>query len=417
MPNFQYKALDAEGKYVDGEHSAEDRDSLVANLRAQGLTVVHVEEKQAPAPTESGTARKGALRLSMGVSRKDITVLTRQLATTLHAGLPLLRIIHVLHRECSHPGLKSILEQLGQSIQRGRRFSDALGEHPRVFDDTYVNMIRVGETGGNLPDCVARLATMMEKEMALRNKVRSAMTYPVFVLIFTAAMTYALIGFLMPMFTPMFADSGLDIPRDYPLTDFLIQASQFATDPASMAILVGLMVALGVGFKIASGSPTGRYSIDLVKFNFPYLTGFIRMVAAARFSRNFSILLKSGVNLVQALTLVAAASGNLVVSRIVNRAAKSIQEGASISKTLKATGIFPDLMIQMAAMGEEAGTLPDMLERCADYFDDEIDTSVTAMTALLEPGMMVLIGSVVAVFVMGVLLPVLGISTGQMNKL
>lgn len=404
--------------------AASDRPTLVELLRNQGLTVVHMEEAgdtnrlQGPRPggSESAAPSKGRLFLG-GVSRKDLTVLTRQLATTLHAGLPLLRIIHVLHRESKHRALKAVLEQLGTSIQKGKRFSDALAEHPHIFDETYLNMVRVGETGGSLPDCIGRLALLMEKEMRLRNKVKSALSYPIFVLVFTALMTYGLMAFMMPMFAPMFNDSGLNIPRDYPLTNYLLIASSLATSSTFMGFLVVGMIGAFIAFKLFARTSTGRYAVDWLRFNPPFFSGFSRKVVAARFSRNFSLLLKSGVHLVQALTLVSGAAGNVVVKGIINKAARIIQEGGTISTTIKSTGIFPDLMIQMTTMGEEAGTLADMLERCADYFDDEVDSEVAAITALLEPGMMVLIGSLVGVFVMGVLLPILGISTGQMNKL
>lgn len=425
MPTFKYKAVDASGKHSEGELAANDRPALVDALRQQGLTVVHMEEAtetgrlRAAAAQEEEAPKKSAVSaiLGSGVSRKDLTVLTRQLATTLHAGLPLLRIIHVLHRECTHKALRGVLEKLGQSIQKGKRFSDALAEHPQIFDETYLNMVKVGETGGSLPDCMGRLALLLEKEMRLRNKVKSALSYPIFVFIFTGLMTYGLMAFLMPMFAPMFSDSGLNIERDYPLTYYLLIASSLATNSFFMGCVVGGMILAFFAFRVAASTKGGQYVIDYLRFNPPFFTGFTRKVVAARFSRNFSLLLKSGVHLVQALTLVSGASGNEVVKSIINKAAKHIQEGGSISNTIKSTGIFPDLMIQMTTMGEEAGTLADMLERCADYFDDEVDSEVAGITALLEPGMMVLIGCVVAVFVMGVLLPILGISTGQMNKM
>lgn len=436
---FRYKAVDRNGKAVTGEHRSHDRHSLLTYLRTQGLTALRIEplgEMQQAPETNKMEAAPETRKMSSGakvgksaaraeftlptlqsVTRKEITVFTRQLSTTLNAGLPLLRIIHVLHRECTNAKLKKILESLGQSLQRGKRFSDALAEHPRVFDEMYLNMIRVGESGGSLPECVARLATLLEKEQTLRRKIKAATAYPLFILIFTSIMTYALVALMMPMFIPMFRESGLNIERDYPLTHFLMNASEFATDPVSMGMALLSLFGLGLGFHLFSRTEHGNYAIDHCKFNLPFFAGFIQKVVAARFSRSFSLLLKSGVPLINALQLVAGAAGNRMVASRIRRVGRNIQEGDAISKTIREAGLFPDLLIQMATMGEEAGSLPDMLERVADYYDEEVETSVAAMTALLEPAMMVLIGGVVGVFVMGVLLPILGISAGMQGQL
>ncbi len=434
MARYRYTAVDSSGKNLKGEHKAQDRSSLLAYLRTQGLTALDIEEleegegpptkkQEAPETAKMPTPPTGKLPTKSSgftlqtVSRKDITVLTRQLSTTLNAGLPLLRIIHVLHRESTNSRLKKILESLGQALQRGKRFSDALAEHPRIFDEMYINMVRVGEMGGSLPECVARLATLMEKEQTLRRKLKAATAYPTFILLFTSVMTYALVAFLMPMFTPMFRESGLNIERDYPLTEWLMKASDVATDPMSMLMgILGLVVVVLVMHALMR-TQRGSFLVDSVKFHMPFFATFIQKVVAARFSRSFSLLLKSGVPLISALQLVAGSSGNRMVAMRIRKVGRNIQEGDAISATLKHARLFPDLLIQMCTMGEEAGSLPDMLERVADYYDEEVESSVAAMTALLEPAMMVLIGGVVGVFVMGVLLPILGISAGMQDQL
>ncbi len=437
MPRFQYHAVDKSGKPKSGEHKARDTQAMLDWLRSQELTALRVdeipEEEGAPPKTgDQGEAepsveskpkqKKSSMAATQvvfgtGVSRKDITVFTRQLATTLHAGLPLLRIIHVLHRESSNLRLKAILEDIGQSLQKGKGLSAALLDHPSVFDDMYINMVKVGEMGGSLSDCMTRLALMMEKEMTLRRKVNSALAYPSFILIFTSIMTYCLVAFMMPMFIPMFEESGLNIKQDYPLTQFLINASNFATSPSKIGLVVVLVFVFFVVFRFVSQQPQGRYLIDLCKLNFPFFSEFIAKVTAARFSRSFSLLLKSGVPLVDAMRLVGGAAGNEAVARSLRKVVRNIQEGDAISKTLKATNLFPDLLIQMATMGEEAGSLPDMLERVADYYDEEVDAAVSAITALLEPAMMVIIGGVVGMFVMGVLLPILGVSSSMQSQM
>ncbi|MGE0492410.1 MAG: type II secretion system F family protein [Vulcanimicrobiota bacterium] len=433
MPRFKYHAVDKSGKPKSGEHKAQDRAALLDFLRGQGLTALSVdelEETDAPPPKaakpdeekprELKAARPSAttaIILGTGVNRRDITVLTRQLATTLHAGLPLLRIIHVLHRESTNPKLKGVLENLGQSLQKGASFSGALSDHPKIFDEMYINMVKVGEMGGSLSDCMSRLALMMEKEMTLRRKLKSAMAYPSFILIFTTIMTYALVAFMMPMFIPMFQESGLNIERDYPLTNYLMMASDFATSPVKMGAVVVLGVLLFLAYRVISNQPQGKLALDYAKLKLPFMSDLIGKVVAARFSRSFSLLLKSGVPLIEALRLVAGAAGNEAVAVRLRKVGRNIQEGETISKTLKEAELFPDLLIQMSTMGEEAGSLPDMLERVADYYDEEVDSAVSAMTALLEPAMMVIIGGVVGMFVMGVLLPILGVSTAMQQQM
>ena len=278
-------------------------------------------------------------------------------------------------------------------------------------------MVKVGERSGDLPSCVSRLAELLEKEIGLRRKVKSAMAYPGFILTFTTIMTYALVAFMMPLFVPVFRDSGLNIERDYPLTQFLLEASNFATSGPKMGLLVTCLLALYGGFRIVLNHPSGALAWDMLKINFPFLRNFFLNVVAARFARSFSLLLKSGVPLVDAMNLVARASGNDAVAQRLSKGARNIGEGEGITKTLKWTGVFPDMLIQMSAMGEEAGSLPDMMERVADYYDEEVDASVDALTALLEPSMMILIGGVVCVFVMGVLLPILGVSSSVQEQM
>lgn len=421
MPLYRYTAVCSDGKQTNGTFKAVDRDRLMEHLRSQGLTPVSIQETSEGVEVQQAPTTKkmdsSVTTFSFGISRKELMVFTRQLSTTLNAGLPLLRIIHVVCNESTNPRVKKVMGAIGTSLQKGRSFSQALEEHPKIFDAMYVNMVKVGERSGDLPSCVGRLAELIEKEMSLRRKVKSAMAYPSFILIFTTCMTYALVAFMMPMFIPVFRDSGLNIERDYPLTQFLLDASEFATSGPKMGLLFTAVIALLGAFKFVISNPAGRLAWDALKINLPFIRAFFLNVIAARFSRSFSLLLKSGVPLVDAMSLVARAAGNEAVATRLAKGARSIGEGEAITKTLKATGVFPDMLIQMSAMGEEAGSLPDMMERVADYYDEEVDSSVDAITALLEPSMMVLIGGVVCVFVMGVLLPILGVSASVQEQM
>lgn len=421
MPVFRYTAVGADGKQSTSTFKATTRERLFEHLRELGLTPINVEEvpdiaealNQAAMTKTSSTS----LNLGAGITRKELMVFTRQLATTLNAGLPLLRIIHVVCNETKNPRVRKVMGAVGTSLQQGKSFSQALEEHPKIFEPMYVNLVKVGERSGDLPSCVSRLAELLEKEQALRRKVKAAMTYPSFIFIFTTIMTYALVAFMMPLFTPVFRDSGLNIERDYPLTHFLLQASDFATSGPHMGLLITALVGAYGMFRIIVAQPAGRLAWDALKINIPFIRTFFLSVIAARFARSFSLLLKSGVPLVDAMGLVAKSSGNEAVTNRLGKGARSIGEGEGITKTLKETNIFPDMLIQMSAMGEEAGSLPDMMERVADYYDGEVDSSVDALTALLEPCMMVLIGGVVCVFVMGVLLPILGVSSSVQEQM
>ena len=417
MYSFRYNAVGPDGKPQTGTLRATDREQLVETLKEKGLTPVNIEQL-----TEGGgiagkePTKAGPLGLG-GVTRKELSVFTRQLATTLTAGLPLIRIVHVIHRETKNRRLAAMLEGVGQALQKGTGFSQALEQYPKYFDMMYINMVRVGERSGSLPECVTRLAELMEREITLRRKVKSAMTYPVFVLVFTCLITYMMMAFLMPKLTPTFEASGLNIPVDYPLTQFLMNASKFATSWERMGILVALLVFAAIGLKYFIGTIKGRWFFDYLKLNAPFVQTFIRNIVSARFARSFSLLLQSGIPLVDALGLVARASGNEEVSRKLNLSAKQITEGQGITATLRSSEVFPDMLIQMSAMGEEAGSLPEMMGRVADYYDEEVDASTAAMTSLLEPCMMVLIGCIVMVFIMGVLPPILGISAGVQEQM
>lgn len=411
MARFRYRILDSAGKTTSGEATAKTSEAIVQELRNKGFTVLEVlevEEKSVVAPVQA-LAKKA--RLNMGISRKDLMVFTRQLAATLSAGVPLLRILSVMRRKSRSKTLAALLETLSSDLQKGMRFSDALAQHKRIFDDTYLNMVRVGEASGNLPEVIARLALMIDKDVALRRKVKSAAAYPMFICIFTILLTYGLLVGLMPMFTPMFEGVGLDIPNEYPLTHFLMQASKFAKSPATIGVMVFLGTFGYFSYTAAMRTRSGQYVRDVVLYNLPLFNRVVQESAAARFARTFGLLLQSGVPLLHALSLVGNAAGNAVITRAIEKVAREVSEGGKLSEKLEQANVFPDLMVQMASIGEEAGSLPDMFDHVAVYYEEEVDATVSAMTAILEPAMMMLVGGLVCVFVLGLLLPILSLST------
>lgn len=410
MARFRYKTLDSVGKAGAGEATASNSDQIVQELRNRGLTVLEVleVEEKSEAPLQALSKK---MRLNLGLNQKQLMVFTRQLATTLSAGVPLLRILATMRKRSRSKTLVALVDVLSSDLQKGLRFSDALAQHKRIFDDTYLNMVRVGEASGNLPEVTSRLALMIEKDVAIRRKIKSAAAYPMFVTLFTMVLTYALLVFLMPMFTPVFEGVGLDIPNQFPLTHFLMQASELAKSPGALVVggVGGFL--LFVAFRAVVRTRGGAYARDTVLYHLPLFSRLIQEGAAARFSRTFGLLLQSGVPLLQALHLVGNAAGNLVITRSVEKVARQVSEGGKLSEKLDEAGVFPDLLVQMASIGEEAGSLPDMFSHVAVYYEEEVDATVSSLTAVLEPAMMVFVGGLVCLFVMGLLLPILSLST------
>jgi len=415
MPRFRYRTVDQDGKPHSGEGTGASSAAIADELRGRGVTIVEITEIAEKKELAPAAARK--VVFEFGLSRKDLSLFTRQLATTLGAGVPLLRIFSVLRKRNSNGTLRNILEQLASDLQKGARFSEALAKHPRTFDETYLNMTRVGEASGNLPATMSRLASMLDKEVAVKRKIRGATAYPMFVLAFTGVLSYALLAFLMPLFMPILTGSGLDIKHQYPLTQWLMDMSRFVSSPTNVTLCAVAAIVSFAVFRAVGKTPRGHYIFDLIKFNFPFLRVLQQQAATARFARSFALLLQSGVPLLQALNLIGGAAGNAVVTEALKVVAKQVSEGGRLSEMLDKSRVFPDLMIQMAAIGEEAGSLPEMFEHVADYYEAEIDSTITSLTAVLEPGMMVIVGAIVCLFIMGVLLPILGISSAVQKQM
>ena len=410
MPLYSYKVIDKTGTAREGELTADNEEKLLDKLRSMDYTIIDIRETEGKAEEDVLTQDMG-FGFDMGISQKDLAFFTRQLSITLNAGLPLTRIITTLYNQTSSRGLKKVIHQVGKDIQLGHSLTDAMTKHGDVFDQLYLSMIAVGEASGSLPSNVARLADMMEKDRAVRRKIRSAMAYPSFIIAFSVILSYVLVAFLMPGFVPVFEGAGIDIAADYPLTNLLVQASRIATNPYIVGATIALLVILIILAEIMSRSDKGRYVIDYVKFNFPFVSAMIRIGAVARFCRAFATLTKSGVPLLKAMNLVSGASGNMVVTRSVEKMSHEIQEGEKLSQAMKRTKIFPELVNQMVSIGEEAGTMPEMFEKTGEYFEQELEGSIEALTSIMEPAMMIVVGIIVGVFVMGILLPILGIAS------
>lgn len=422
MAKYTYVALDLKGKEVRGELESDSTTGAISRIREMGYFPTDVKENKktsgpAPGPGAPGvTPRKGKKGMSMEirlpglgggkVKSKVLTAFTRQLATLIDAGLPLLRGLSVLRNQEKNPNLKRAMTQIAEGVEAGSTFSEALSQQPKIFNKLYVNMVRAGEAGGVLDVTLNRLAEFMEKAQKIKNKVISAMVYPSVVICVAVGIVGFLMTFVVPKFEEIFSDllDGGELPK---LTQIVMGISRLIKDQA--LVVIGCLVVLVIVIKAASRTTQGRYILDKVKLNAPVFGPLIRKVAIARFTRTLGTLISSGVPILQALNIVRETAGNAVVARAVTQVHDAVKEGERIVQPLEASGIFPPMVVSMVEVGEETGALPDMLMKIADVYDDEVDNAVTALTSLLEPIMIVFLAFIVGTIVIALFLPLIDI--------
>jgi type IV pilus assembly protein PilC len=429
MPRFTYVALDARGQESTGLVDAGSTNEAIGELRRAGYFPTHVYEEGAAAAVATKTARQKktkeprAERKAGGknivlfqkktVKPKVLMVFTRQLSTLIDAGLPLLRGLNVLAKQERDSVLKGTINKLADSVQGGSTFSEGLAQHPRLFNDLYVNMVKAGELGGVLEVVLTRLAEFQEKAQKIKNKVVAAMVYPLIVLVLAVAIMTFLLVFIVPKFEAIFHDMLGDKPLPA-ITLFVIGVSRFVQD--HWAILLGAVAGIIVGLKIAAGTRTGRVVLDRVKLRAPLFGNLIRKTAISRFSRTLGTLVTSGVPILQALTITRETAGNSVIARAISQVHDSVKEGESIVLPLEASGVFPPMVISMIDVGEETGQLPEMLLKIAEVYDDEVDNSVAALTSMLEPIMIVFLALVVGTIVIALFMPLISIISGLQQQ-
>ena len=368
----------------------------------------------APKPKKSVAKRN----IQIGGPRKpksaDITLFTRQLATLLDAGLPLVRGLRILQEQQPETTqMRMVLRDVIQTVEGGKTFSDGLNRYPKIFDHLYVNMVRAGEAGGVLETVLERLADFAEKAQKLKNKVKSAMTYPIVVLSIALIVVVFLLSFVVPKFAAMFEQQGRELPT---ITRTLINVADFVkglfTNPIRLGIAVGLIVGLVYLWKMLSRTPWGSYAIDSFKIRAPIFGKLVTKVIVARFTRTLGTLIASGVPILQALEIVRDAVGNAVVAKAISNVHSSIKEGESVVAPLRESGIFDPMVIGMIQVGEETGTLAPMMIRVADTYDDDIDTAVEGLTSLLEPLLIVFLALIVGTIVIAMFMPLLSLMRG-----
>ena len=411
MANFLYLALDAKGEQTTGSVQATSESEAIQQLRSMGLypTQVVEEGKGTLTAGTKGKAR-GKKKVKAGatgkVKPKVLMMFTRQLATLIEAGLPLLRGLNTLAKQEPDPVMRSILGSLADSVQSGATFSESLAQHPRVFNKLYVNMVKAGELGGVMEIVLTRLAEYAEKAAKLKSKITSAMVYPCIVLFIAVGILVFLLLVVVPKFKEMFAD--MELPM---ISQIVFGASENAlARPFILPNVVWIFVVFGIFmviFKAWGATKGGRYAIDKMKMKLPLLGDLNSKSAISRFCRTLGTLVTSGVPILQALTITRDTAGNVVVSKAVEVIHDAVKEGESIITPLQSCGIFPDMVVSMVDVGEETGQLPEMLLRVANVYDDEVDGAVTALTSILEPMMIVFLAVIVGGIVFALFLPLI----------
>ncbi len=414
MPKFRYIAHDINGDEKSGIVNASDQTTATEILREKGLFPSEMQETIIP--SRSGRKKKIAgSGLDMNihlpafltvVQSKQLMVLTRQMATLIQAGLPLLRGLHILKRQEKNSALKKAIGEIAEAIEGGSTFADALALHPRIFNKLYINMVKAGESGGILDVVLERLASYMEKAQKIRNKVKSAMTYPIVVLLASSGIMIFLMVAIIPRFEQIFADmlEGRSLP---PLTLFVMGLSEQIKEgwPIGLGILLLgiLLIAVMKRFR------TGRIAVDSIKLAVPLFGNLARLSALARFSRTLGTLMQSGVPILQALLIVKETLSNEIISAAVLDIHDSIKEGEPMVSPVEANRIFPPIFGGMIEVGEETGELPAMLLKMADMYEDEVDNTVAGLSSIIEPVMIVLLAIVVGTIVIAMFLPMVSI--------
>ena len=390
MPVFTYKGKTLGGAQVAGELKAKNRVELERILRSKKILVSQVSTK--PSHIK--------ITLGSGVKKVHISRFTRQFSTMIGAGLPMVQCLEILSQQMESAHLRNIVSQVKESVQAGTTLAEALSKHKKVFDDLYVNMVDAGEIGGALDVILSRLASYREKADALTRKVKGAMIYPAVVMTVAIGATFIMLTYIVPVFAKMFAGLGAELPGP---TKFILGLSAFLRGN----ILTGLvLLILGiVAFKFYSKTDQGRLNVDRLKLRIPLIGDLIRKSAISRFSRTLATLISSGVPILEALDITARTSGNRVIHDAIKASVLSIAEGETITQPLKQCGVFPPMVTQMISVGEKTGGLDDMLSKIADFYDEEVDAAVAALTSVIEPVIIVFMGAVIGGILVSMYLP------------
>lgn len=428
MARFNYVALDARGQEASGLLEAASSSAAISQLRQSGYfptsvieeAIISSDGKEArgrtatAARTTKPRAKKGIVLFQRRkVKSKVLMIFTRQLATLIDSGLPLLRSLNVLAKQERDKVMKKTIDKLADSVQSGSTFSDALALHPKIFNDLFVNMVKAGEVGGVLELVLTRLSEFQEKAAKIKNKIISAMVYPIIVMIMAMGILVFLLIFIVPRFQVIFQDLLGDKPLP-PVTRFVLGVSDVMQHQG--LVVLGAVVAIVVIYNFVGRTRRGRLAIDNFKLRMPLFGNLNRKTAISRFARTLGTLVTSGVPILQALNITHETAGNAAIASAIARVHDSVKEGESIVQQLEASKVFPPMVVSMVDVGEETGKLPEMLLKVAEVYDDEVDNAVAALTSMLEPIMIVFLAVIVGTIVLALFTPLISIITGLQQQ-
>jgi type IV pilus assembly protein PilC len=405
MPTYTYTARDRSGKQLTATMEAASQRDVAAALRDKGL---FVSEIKAPKSGLNADIKMPAFLDKPNM--RDVSLFSRQFATVINAGLPVVQSLNILAKQADRQGMRTALGKVRGDVETGMPLSDSLAKHPSIFNKLYIYLVRAGEISGNLDGILERIAAYQEKQQALRGKIRSAMTYPAVVLVIAIAVTWFLLTGIVPQFAGILNQLGGDLPL---ITRVLVTISDFLR--YQWYIMVGIIVLAVVGLTLFYRTKGGRHTIDRIVLRSPIFGTLVQKSSIASFANTFGLLLKSGVNIVESIEITKGTAGNAIVEDVLNETKDAVQRGEQVSVTMaKYPLVFPPLVSSMVAIGEETGAVDSMLEKIASFYEREVDEAVDALTAALEPAMIVVLGVIVGFIVAGMFLPMFAI-IGQLS--
>lgn len=405
MPTYLYEALDKGGKQVKGTIEASSEEVIIEKLRDMGYYPLRVSPHKKKSAAQADLLSLPVLRhIFHHITSKQVVTFTRQLATLIDAGLPIMRSLTILREQVESVIFKEKIELMARDIESGSSLSDAMGKHKKVFDKLYVNMVRAGEIGGVLEQVLNKIAEFLEKREALKGKIKSAMTYPIVVMLLASILVSFILITIIPKFEDIFNELGAELPGP---TLVLVKASNILLHQSWIVILAVILISV-ITVQL-NKNPTTKHQIDKLKLGIPVFGELFRKVAIARFAGTLSTLINAGVPILQALDIVRDSSGNEVITRAMGKVYQSVKDGETIHEPLSECPVFPPLVVHMVAVGEETGAIDHMLTKVAEAYEREVDDTVNALTSILEPVLIVFLGVIVGAIVVALYLPLFSI--------
>jgi type IV pilus assembly protein PilC len=398
---FTYTVRDRTGREITGSLEAENSDVLAGKLRQMGYFVVSVDE------VKVSMGKKEIHIFGIKVKTEDVNIFTRQFATMINAGLPLIKCLSILAQQTESNTLADIITDCQREVEAGRSLSEALSKHPEAFSNLYVAMVRAGELGGMLDDVLLRVADQLEREYEIRRKVKSAMTYPIAIMGLSLVLLTGMIVFVIPKFSDMFKQMGGDLPT---FTKVLVNISHFIGGWGGL-VIIAVVIGSVIAWRRAKATDRGRYALDKFKLKMPYVGSLFHKTAMSKFSRSLGTLISSGVPILGALEITGETTGNMVVTKALDNVRAGVKEGETIAKPLGEADVFPPMVTQMIAIGEETGALDVMLAKVSEFYDAEVNAGVDSLTSTLEPLLMMFLGVSVGLIVIALYLPIFRVIT------